>query len=137
MLTDEQLAEWERLAAGATRGPWHAVESQGWRGIVGEGNLDTVEITTDPWPTDLAFIAAARTAVPALVAEVRRLRALATLLRGGEAKAFAYVSNAVSVERKACAMIAERWGNDDAAAEIRERAALTQPWDKEGGDADG
>jgi hypothetical protein len=75
-MTEQELQAIEALAAAATPGPWRAEtdyrddttvlytavhEGEGW--VVAEGTL----------VHDAAFIAAARTAVPALVAEVRRL----------------------------------------------------------------
>jgi hypothetical protein len=78
------LDEWERLAAAATPGPWrHRTTSD----PTGEqyscvtaserapGRSPRTIIVGDTDYTDAAFIAAARDAVPALVAEVRRLRA--------------------------------------------------------------
>jgi len=76
-VTAEQLAEWRALAAAATEGPWLAhpamadqpaeISAPNFNGMH-EPMLDL--LSTE----DAAFIAAARTAVPALVAEVERLR---------------------------------------------------------------
>ncbi len=92
-LTDAQLAEWEALAERATGGPWYTVDppwaNSDW---VNAGSEDphggslvcdcqaqhddmTDDDEGDNAISDAAFIAAARTAVPALIAEVRRLRA--------------------------------------------------------------
>jgi hypothetical protein len=66
MMTDEQLAEWQRLADAATPGPWR------YRGIyVG---TDAGLVASAELPLHAAFIAASRTAVPALIEEVERLR---------------------------------------------------------------
>lgn len=54
MITDEQLEEWRRLADAATPGPYDEFRT--------------------PTRGDLALRAAAREAVPALIAEVERLR---------------------------------------------------------------
>lgn len=88
MLTDEQLTEMERLAGAASPGPWsHRLEldppdpgidaSPG--GCVAHvqchGNVNTIVRTGEEFShADARFIAATRDAVPALVAEVRRLR---------------------------------------------------------------
>jgi hypothetical protein len=75
--TDAQVREWLRMAEEATAPPWGVsslnVHRSGFQAYVrtpaGVVNFDT--------PDRLAtFIAAARTAVPALAAEVLRLRAL-------------------------------------------------------------
>lgn len=78
-MTDEQLAEWERLAAAATPGPWEAIPTvdADFATIKTRGKLGWMQYHEyDPGidATDAAFVAAAREAVPALVAEVRRLR---------------------------------------------------------------
>ncbi len=75
------IAELERLAAAAAPGPWFYSETQDEYPVVyvEASNAATVLFESD-WGTraDAAFIAAARTAVPALVARVRELeRALA------------------------------------------------------------
>jgi len=80
-MTDAEMAELEKLCAEASQGPWWAVESGGdfrvedkagaaiaaWTHAYPEG-----AIPIDP--CDAQFIAAARQAVPALIAEVRKLR---------------------------------------------------------------
>ena len=75
MTTPEQIAEWERLAAEATAGPWVC----GTDGAIYSAEHKLITETDDHgdgwmFPPDATFISAARTAVPALVAEVRRLR---------------------------------------------------------------
>lgn len=93
-ITDDQLGVWEDLAAAATDGPWWTTEdlddssdspaigvaagpSSGYASMVvvtpGDASYDAGEATARE--ADAVFIAAARDAVPALVAEVRRLRA--------------------------------------------------------------
>ena len=91
MITDNQLAEWERIANAATVGPWFSVGAPWGNGtLVNAGTEDphgghavcdtelmidrSENIQGEP-QCDADFIAAARTAVPALIAEVRRLRA--------------------------------------------------------------
>lgn len=71
-ITDEQLAEWEALAEGATEGPWHVDDVLGWS-IDGASGQYVAEVSGRHDP-NAEFIAASREAVPALVAEVRRLR---------------------------------------------------------------
>lgn len=60
MISDEQAAEWRELADAATEGPW---------------DTDRLFIAHNHAAEDAAFIAAARTAVPALLAERERLTA--------------------------------------------------------------
>jgi hypothetical protein len=79
-ITEEQLAEIEARANAATPGPWRESASCG---LVS----DHPHVTRDVWSIpkldgDMPFIAAARTDVPALVAEVRRLRKADTLRLG-------------------------------------------------------
>lgn len=70
-MNDETLDAIEACANAATPGPWEHGGNDGlvWPERVG----DPVSASTEPEDAD--FIAAARTDVPALVAEVRRLRA--------------------------------------------------------------
>ncbi len=89
-MSDETLAELERLAAAATRGPWvqdgagclpwHvspvAFSHAGRRIQVSPTAEGESEIDCIP---DAMFIAAAREAVPLLIAEIRRLRAASPL----------------------------------------------------------
>ena len=78
-ITEEQLAEWGRLASEATEGPWEVAPEDGGCHRVRVptpetgGRLLGTLAELDDW-RDADFIAAARGAVPALVAEVRRLR---------------------------------------------------------------
>ena len=65
MLNDEQLNEWQRLADEATPGPWRLRDFFALTRVVGVADMNSSE--------NAAFIAAARTAVPALIEEVRRL----------------------------------------------------------------
>lgn len=97
MISNEQLDAWEQAADKALRGPWlaeHGMSGRNW--VIGTGATQEGElwcVTTDGLRAseydgdaqgDAEFIAAARTAVPALIAEVRRLRemnsAMLTLL---------------------------------------------------------
>jgi hypothetical protein len=80
MITSEQLQHWRALAEAATPGPWEGEsvwsdDSDSYYVAVadGRGLLDTYISISD---ADAAFIAAARTAVPALLAEVERLQAV-------------------------------------------------------------
>lgn len=86
-VTEEQLAEWERVEKAATAGPWTwwtscsfrrlSSDATGKDGDVLAGDIQRSDGHPDVLCSDgdRAFIAAARTAVPALLAEVRRLRA--------------------------------------------------------------
>jgi hypothetical protein len=76
-LTEEQLAKLEQLAAAATSGPWFAEPCR----VLGSEYLANVvtqpggaEILEFAPPDDAAFCVAARTAVPALIADVRDAR---------------------------------------------------------------
>lgn len=92
-ITIEQLAEWERLAAEATPGPWlldrygvvsideATIRAAGGRWLI-RAQIAAILGIPDDLPEghvekNAAFIAAARSAVPALVAEVRTERAKA------------------------------------------------------------
>ena len=87
-LTPARLAEIEAAADAATEGPWYAQPKYsvlGKRLIVAEAG--PIRVTADaahemqPAGDDATFIAMARTAVPELVAEVRRLAATERKLR--------------------------------------------------------
>jgi len=70
-LTDEEIAELERLERKATAGPWldtgrYVSGGDGGQIVVNDKHIDSV---------DQALIAAARNALPKLLAEVRELRA--------------------------------------------------------------
>lgn len=89
-MTEKELAEIEALANAATPGPWKQEDS--WvvtEDFDNEAFVEGVEGSVCPvvgmWvydrellldPDDARFIAAARTAVPQLIAEVRRLNKL-------------------------------------------------------------
>lgn len=71
------LDELERLANAATDGPWAAPSpriSHWRRDVCSITTNDGMGIANNLVDTDAAFIARARTAVPELIAEVRRLR---------------------------------------------------------------
>lgn len=74
-MTEQQLAELEALANAATPGPWQPQDDIGYgRGIETLAYNEDVGVLFGE--ADAAFIASARTAVPKLIAEVRRLRKL-------------------------------------------------------------
>lgn len=82
-MTDQQLAAIKERAEKATPGPWfHGQNADGQHNVYAGGGIDI----TPAWcvhglpmcPDDAAFIAYARTDVPALVAEVERLSHLET-----------------------------------------------------------
>lgn len=82
-MTESELQELEALAKSATPGPWERVFGDGEHFVASptNGEDNPVMSNTDFYPAavtaeDQAFCAAARSAVPALVAEVRRLRAV-------------------------------------------------------------
>lgn len=80
-LSDDELARLDALAQAATPGPW---ETFSWTSIRPKGRTQNVAATylqiaegggqLYPAHENAAFIAASRTAIPALVGEVRRLR---------------------------------------------------------------
>ncbi len=75
--TAEQLAEWHRLEQAATKGPWRKDSHSGWlehSGAPVKGLSCSLGVIH--FDEDADFVAAARTAVPALLSEVERLRAL-------------------------------------------------------------
>lgn len=89
-MTDDDLDRLDWLAARATEGPWEWFFALGRNFLVlgkhapnwWENTAETVETRN---AADAAFIAEARTAAPALVAEVRRLRrGLAMIVKRGE-----------------------------------------------------
>jgi hypothetical protein len=68
-ITPEQLAEWDRYASEAAIGPWT-------RPSASDGVVTTSAghpVVKQAHPCDARFIAAARTAMPALIARVREL----------------------------------------------------------------
>lgn len=74
-MTDEQLEQWEALANAATPGPWVEVEEDGGQWLAGpEIESDYICDTAYMDDEDMAFVTAARTAVPLLITEVYRLR---------------------------------------------------------------
>lgn len=94
-ITEQQLAEWERQEKAASPGPWGAVDkenpqldcygeySPGSPAMVVSDNEDWLLISGNEMgagipdhidEANIAFVADARTAMPLLIAEVRRLR---------------------------------------------------------------
>lgn len=79
-MSDDELAAIEARAAAATPGPWwqKSHETPTGDGVELSRLLCYFEDEGDPrfwtWSTDGVFVAHARTDVPALLAEVRRLR---------------------------------------------------------------
>lgn len=79
MITEQQLNEWEELAKAATPGEWHAIQDS----VIGSGgdyNFQIADMYNGHFAdaeveANAAFIAASRTAVPALVEMVRELEA--------------------------------------------------------------
>lgn len=81
-MTDVELAELERLADAATPGPWEAnsdhhnnvyvdAMNQGELGL----KVQLLDLNMQGNEEDAAFIAASRTAIPALLADLREARA--------------------------------------------------------------
>jgi hypothetical protein len=83
-MTDEELTRLEALEQAATPAPWASFADMpnpiyGVASVAGGSDDQIIEICREPEYdercNDMAFIAAARSALPALIAEVRRLRA--------------------------------------------------------------
>ena len=74
-MTPEELDAIEQRANAATPGPWELVD---WFSAVEPGRTDLGspigEVGCDLAIADAEFVAAARTDIPALIAEIRRLR---------------------------------------------------------------
>ncbi len=77
-MTKDELDRLDALANAATGGPWEVGDPYNSRtvSLVAVYGLG-MEVADTQTERDAAFIAAARSAVPALVAEVKRLRRLA------------------------------------------------------------
>jgi hypothetical protein len=92
-MTDElDLDAIEALANAATPGPWEVDydERVGGADQILRGNLTICFMSSPRREYNAEFIAAARAAVPALVAEVRRLRAAVAAAKG-EADEYHYI----------------------------------------------
>jgi hypothetical protein len=81
MIPPEQLNKWQQLADAATEGPWECFRNPNkgfrhyWHVRSSASDEDILDINAEKEDlADLDFIAAAREAVPALIAEVKRLR---------------------------------------------------------------
>ena len=117
-MNDEQLSELEALANAATPGPWGEVAESGEWWLSGPDIYDDAVMSTNDTEisqADVDFIAAARTDVPALVAEVRRLRG----------KLEAATASAEAAEKDANELRAEDLAAQLAAAR-RENAAMRE-----------
>ena len=82
-MDDERLEELQRLADGATAGPWQSFvegrdHTSGDSFIRTAGDPADIYLSTyGPYPkhaADQDFISASRVAIPELIAEIRRLR---------------------------------------------------------------
>lgn len=71
-MTEQELTALDALAQEAAPGPWEAEDTYGGYAYIAK--LQVSRDDGDMPVADARFIAAARTAVPALVAEVRRLQ---------------------------------------------------------------
>lgn len=92
-IPDEELKRLRELADAATEGPWRVVGADGYAtGIWGPHAQDVVAETKPMRQEDARLLVAARTAVPALLDEVARLKAVALTFEdeadrlGGELK---------------------------------------------------
>jgi hypothetical protein len=128
------LDDWERLANTATPGPWEAgtamcCPDMGWvDGPKGKGRVCPVHEAPKRTHTldanDAEFIAMARTAVPALIAEVRRLQSAAECdaCGGHEHGKDAYEAGARSRDAEVAELRAELIATEDAEDRQRTRA---------------
>ena len=100
-MTEQDLAAIEALANAATPGPWRHqtaanADAPDDYGAVKVGGTLLIDDAPD---ADCAFVCAARDAVPALVAEVRRLRGLVeAAYREGQTNEFAIDSYTTPIE---------------------------------------
>lgn len=76
-IESKQLDQWKALADAATPGPWRAQVSLGAATLARESGALLAAGQGLFEPQDAAFIAAARSAVPVLISEIERLRAVA------------------------------------------------------------
>ena len=72
-MNEDKLREIEARAAEATLGPWYRTEIREREVWSGEGLIARVHSRVGGW-ADTLFMAAARSDIPALCAEVRRLQ---------------------------------------------------------------
>lgn len=72
--TAEELDEWEKRANAATEGPWGLLHGQMSGDIAIAGETTWIVVDGSLSIADAEFVAAARGALPRLLAEVRRLR---------------------------------------------------------------
>lgn len=82
-ITDADLAAWQKLCDEATAGPWFAIQIihqgvEGWDLVSGPDNdpseqYSLVEMMDE---NDFRLMSAARTAMPMLISEVRKLQSL-------------------------------------------------------------
>lgn len=86
-MTPEELEKLKQLCNEATPGPW---ESESYGGAIGDvaaiftiATGDDGDVKNAMTVETASFIAASRTAVPALIAEVERLRGLVGEVNGG------------------------------------------------------
>lgn len=84
-ITEDQLAKWTALCDAATPGPWkHGPESHGvYNPNMGSPLVVKPIVDEARNPDDAAFIAAARTAMPTLIAALREARERHERLLGG------------------------------------------------------
>lgn len=78
-MTEDELVQIEQRAGAATAGPWHLAmhcDEHGEDATRANVEAGAVDVANGVLNDDAAFIAHARGDVPALVAEVRRLRGL-------------------------------------------------------------
>lgn len=81
-ITDAELDEWQALTDAAAGGPWVAGDYYDWDVKQALNPWQTIALLTACYPEggigleegDARFIAASRSAVPRLIAEVRRLK---------------------------------------------------------------
>ena len=112
---DIDLGALKELCEKATPGPWCALYPAGgmWSDSCDDMVLGPL---LAPRPFDADFIATARTAIPALIAEVERLREALVKVRSRAASALEYVHSDLQVHRNALndvARILDAVGKED------------------------
>jgi hypothetical protein len=116
-----KLAEWEALTEGATEGPW---DTDGGGTSIGHGDKWVAHVVDQQEPNepvqaraDAEFIAAARTAMPALLAFVREVQGLAEWHETKAEKALAFPGAGHENVMEKAAQV-----HDDAARRLRQAA---------------
>ncbi len=111
-MTPAQLEELKKLCAAATPGPWRSESYGGETGCVSEiytiATGDDGDRENAMTKETASFIAAARTAVPELIAEVERLRGLIKQTEFVDGNLGAYCPHCIGVNSSAYSVSGHR-----------------------------